>query len=305
MNAGMLSVTSPKKVSNQKNANNNVSFQGRYSGYEEKAGKAIGKSIAKYVTIGLAGLFALVTGIKSNKVVDTGERGIKVRLGEVQPDVYDEGLHFKWPYIEEIKTMDVKTQKAQLKTEVYTKDIQQAEVNYAINYNLEPGKVNKLYQKVGQNYEEKIIMPIVEGTIKDIIGKYNAQDLIGNREKATNEILSKLQKQLGSNHIEATNFQLININYSNTFEKAIEEKVTAEQNALKAKNKTVQVEEEAKQKIIAAEAEAKSMAIRAEALSQNKSLVEYEAVQKWDGKLPQYMMGNSVPFVNLNAKSGN
>ena len=59
------------------------------------------------------------------------------------------------------------------------------------------------------------------------------------------------------------------------------------------------MQEEARQKIIASEAEAKSMAIRAQALTQNKNLVEYEAVQKWDGKLPQYMMGNSVPFVHL------
>ena len=41
------------------------------------------------------------------------------------------------------------------------------------------------------------------------------------------------------------------------------------------------------------------MAIRAQALSQNKSLVQYEAVQKWDGKMPQYMLGNSVPFINV------
>ena len=89
------------------------------------------------------------------------------------------------------------------------------------------------------------------------------------------------------------------IDYSDSFEKAIEGKVTAEQEALKAKNKTVQVEEEAKQRVIAAEAEAKSMAIRANALTQNHNLIQYELAQKWDGKLPQYMMGNSVPFINL------
>ena len=83
-------------------------------------------------------------------------------------------------------------------------------------------------------------------------------------------------------------------------EKAIENKVTAEQEALKAKNITVQVQEEARQKLISAEAEAKSMAIRANALTKNKALVQYEAVQKWDGKLPSYMLGNSVPFININ-----
>ena len=109
-------------------------------------------------------------------------------------------------------------------------------------------------------------------------------------------------EQLAPRYIDVKGFQIIDINYSEVFERAIESKVTAEQEALKAKNKTVQVQEEAKQKVIAAQAEAKSMAIRAQALAQNKSLVQYEAVQKWDGKMPQYMLGNSVPFINVSAK---
>lgn len=104
---------------------------------------------------------------------------------------------------------------------------------------------------------------------------------------------------LDDNYIVVSDFNITDIDYSDAFEKAIESKVTAEQEALKAKNKTVQVQEEARQKVISAEAEAKSMAIRANALTQNKALVEYEAVKKWDGKLPEYMMGNTVPFINL------
>ena len=113
--------------------------------------------------------------------------------------------------------------------------------------------------------------------------------------------MKKLQTQLEPRYINVTGFQITDINYSGGFERAIESKVTAEQEALKAKNRTVQIQEEAKQKIISAEAEAKSMAIRANALTQNKALVEYEAVQKWDGHLPQYMMGNTVPFMNITA----
>ena len=198
--------------------------------------------------------------------------------------------------------MNVKIQKATLSTAVYTKDIQQAKITYVINYNVQPDKVNKLFQEVGLDYVSTIIIPVVEGTIKDIIGKWNAQDLIANREKATSDILFKLQKQLKDNYINITDFQMTEINYSDVFEKAIEAKVTAEQEALKAKNKTVQVEEEARQKVISAQAEAKSMAIRANALTQNKALVEYEAVQKWNGVLPQYMMGNSIPFINIQPK---
>ena len=235
-------------------------------------------------------------------MVGPGERGIKIRLGQVQPESYGEGLHFICPFIQKFRTMDVKTQKNTSDTNVYTKDIQQASITYVINYNVQPDKVNKLFQEVGLDYVGKILSPVVEGTIKDIIGKWNAQDLIANREKATSDILFKLQTQLSDNYINVTDFQMTEIAYSNVFEKAIESKVTAEQEALRAKNKTVQVQEEARQKVIAAEAEAKSMAIRAQALSQNKSLVQYEAVQKWDGKMPQYMLGNSVPFINVSAK---
>ena len=282
--------------SHSKNVKSNPTFQA----YHQTSAHNIVRNIA----LGLAGVTVTLAGIGSCDVVQPGERGIKIRLGKVQPEVYEEGLHFKWPLIESMKKTDIKTMKTSAKTNSYTKDVQQAEIDYAVNYNVEPTKVNKLYQEVGRDYESKIIAPVLEGIIKDIIGTWNAQDLIGNREKAANEILAKLQEKLKTTYINVTGFQMTDINFSDNFEKAIEEKVTAEQRALQAKNKTVQVEEEAKQKIITAEAEAKSMAIRSAALSQNKSLVEYEAVQKWDGKLPQYMMGNSVPFVNINTQQG-
>lgn len=232
-------------------------------------------------------------------VVGVGERGVKVTLGKVSPESLGEGMHFIMPYVQKIAKMDVKTQKYTTQTHVYTKDIQQARISYVVNYNLVADSAFRMYQEVGMDYVSKVINPVLEGTIKDVIGKWNASDLVANREEATSDILVKLHDQLTSRYVNVTSFQIVDINYSEVFERAIESKVTAEQDALKAKNKTVQIQEEARQKVISAEAEAKSMSIRANALTQNKALVEYEAVQKWNGILPQYMMGNSVPFVNL------
>ena len=235
-------------------------------------------------------------------IVGVGERGVKVTLGKVSPTSYTEGVHFVTPFISHIKNMNVKTQKNYVETSVYTKDIQQAQITYVLNYNLQPENAHKMYREVGMNYSDTVLTPVVEGTIKDVIGKWNAQDLVANREKATKEILEKLQDHLTPKYINVTDFQMTAITYSGVFEKAIESKVTAEQEALRAKNKTVQIQEEAKQKLISAEAEAKSMSIRANALTKNKALVEYEAVQKWDGKLPEYMMGNSISFINIAKK---
>ncbi len=251
------------------------------------------------IAAGLVAVSVLFILCNPISIVGVGERGVKVTMGKISPQSYSEGVHFVTPFISKIHTMDVKTQKSNIKTQVYTKDIQQAIISYVVNYNLQADNAYKMYREVGKNYQDIVLTPVVEATLKDVIGKWNAQDLVANRERATKEILSKLQEHLVDNYIVVTDFQITAINYSDVFEKAIESKVTAEQEALKAKNKTVQIQEEAKQKVISAEAEAKSMAIRANALSQNKALVEYEAVKKWDGKLPDYMMGNSVPFISL------
>lgn len=248
---------------------------------------------------GLIAFIVLLVTCNPIAIVDVGQRGVKTTLGKVSPESYSEGVHFVTPFISHIHTMDVKTQKSNIATTVFTKDIQQARLTYVVNYNLQPDSVHKMYREVGKDYKEKIVIPIVEGTIKNVIGGWNASDLIANRSKATSDILAQLQEQLSDNYINVTDFQITDIDYSDAFEKAIESKVTAEQEALKAKNQTVKVQEEAKQKVISAEAEARSMAIRAQALTQNKALVEYEAVKKWDGKFPTYMMGNSVPFINI------
>lgn len=267
---------------------------------KERASLMEGKNLATPVLVTLL-LIVFIVICNPIAIVGVGERGVKVTLGQVSPKSYTEGVHLVTPFISKIKNMDVKTQKTYIETDLYTKDIQQAKISYVINYNLQPQNAHKMYREVGTGYVDNILMPVVEGTIKDVIGKWNAQDLVANRESATIDILKKLQTQLEPRYINVTGFQITDINYSGGFERAIESKVTAEQEALKAKNRTVQIQEEAKQKIISAEAEAKSMAIRANALTQNKALVEYEAVQKWDGHLPQYMMGNTVPFMNITA----
>ena len=257
--------------------------------------KFLGSATAVIVVLFI--LFLIV--FQPMTIVGVGERGVKVTLGQTSPVALEEGVHFVMPFISTVKKMNVKTVKSNIATMAQSKDIQQARIVYVVNYNLQPENAPKMWRTVGRDYVSVVVMPTVEGIVKDTIGKWNAQDIVANREKVASEVLFKLNEKLGPKYINVSDFQITEIQYSQAFEQAIESKVTAEQEALKAKNKTVQVQEEARQKIIASEAESKAMTIKAQALTQNKNLVEYEAVQKWDGKLPQYMMGNSVPFVHL------
>lgn len=243
-------------------------------------------------------LFIMFGGIT---VVNTGHRGIKTRFGEVVSNSLPEGIYFYNPLTSNITQMDIRVQKYPIKMETYTKDVQQTAVGVVINYALDPEKVHMLYKTVGKDYQGRVIQPQIYNAVKDVIGKWEADALIANRELATSEIQKRLTTELAKYDIIAQAVVLEDISYSKQFERAIEEKQIATQEAIKARNKTKQIEEEAKQKVMSAQAEAESMRIRSQALSQNKSLVEYEAVQKWDGKLPVNMYGSApIPFINLN-----
>lgn len=234
------------------------------------------------------------------KVVSPGYRGVEVSLGKVNDKSLAPGFYFYNPVTTTIHEMNVQTNKFEGKTQCYTKDIQTAELGYTINYNLEPEAAPSVYQTVGIDWANTLIKQVIEGELKSSVGKWDAVDLIANREKARAEIQDSITTELAKRHVIITNVQLTGIDYNSEFEKAVEAKVTAVQRAAEAQNHTVQITEEAKQTQIKATAEANAMKIKSEALAQNKSLVSYEAVLKWDGKLPNYMMGNSVPFINVN-----
>lgn len=232
-------------------------------------------------------------------IVSPGHRGVKVTLGKVEQRSFANGLGVKWPFISKVIQMDVRTQKMAEKTTSYTSDVQTAVLEYVFTYDLNPETVHVLYETVGRDYESKKVVPILNDVLKDVIGKWQAQDLVSNRDKARLDVLTALNERLDKRFFGNISFQIINIDYSDNFEQAIENKVIAEQEAQRAANNTVRIKEEAQQKIITAKAEAEAMQIKAEALQKNKGLTEYEAVLRWDGKLPQYMLGNSVPMIQM------
>lgn len=235
--------------------------------------------------------------------VGTGQRGIKTVWGKVTDEPKPEGLYFYNPISSRLVMMDIRAINAEYKTECYTRDIQQAEIKLNVIYNVIAEKAHELYRTVGKDYKSRIISPILSSILKDIIGKYNADKIIGMRDIVAGEILEIIKPKMDEYGINIQSVILSDIAYSDVFENAIEAKQVAEQKALEAKNKTVQIEEEAKQKLVTAEAEAKSMEIRAKALEQNRSLVEYEAVQKWNGVLPVNMYGSApMPYISVLSK---
>jgi len=183
--------------------------------------------------------------------------------------------------------------------------MQQATLQVAFNYAIDPSKLKELHIKYGLQYGQKILDPIVYGAVKDVLGNFEAAELVHSREKATTQIVTKIQESIKTMPVLVRDINLTDIAFTDVFEKSIEEKQICAQRSLAAKNRTVQIEEEAKQTLIIAKAEAEAMAIRGKALNENQSLVLFEAIKKWDGKAPQYLtMGSNgiVPTLDIRSK---
>lgn len=249
-------------------------------------------------------LMALFVAGCGFEIIDTGHRGVEVRYGKIQGGPLPEGLAFYNPFTTDVIELDVRENILEEETVAFTKDTQQVKIKYAVAYYPDPSQIHVTYNQFGYDWPTKTVNPAVLSALKDTVGQYVADDLVSKREAARNAVLAELAESLKTRNVVVTRVDFTNLDFDDAYENAVEAKVTAVQKAAQAKNKTVEVEEMAKQQIISAEAEAKSMRIRSEALSQNKSLVEYEAVQKWDGKMPVYMLGGgATPFISLGAKS--
>ena len=251
-------------------------------------------SVGQISLLALLALLALITVFSSFYTIKSTERGVLSTFGKISSGVIEDGLHVKIPFIQTVKKVNVQQKKFDGTENSYTREVQ-----YTINYDLVRENVNNLIRNVGDDYHNRIVVPFIRSAMKQAFGNFAATEIVENRDAVRREIESMLRRTLDSNYFVNIQFQLVNIDFDDDFENAIKEKQVAEQQALKAKNVTIQIEEQAKQTKIRAEADAEAIRIKAKALESNPKLVEYEAVQKWDGKMPQYMMGNSLPLINL------
>lgn len=245
-----------------------------------------------------AGALILLLILNPFGTVGAGERGVLLRFSAVTGKIYNEGLYFRWPLIEQVVLMDIKVQKNQVEATAASKDLQTVHSDVAFNFHISPNSVASIYQEVGIDYNQRIIAPTLQESVKASTAKFTAEELITKRELVRNEAKTALREKLEPRGIIVDEFNIVNFSFSNTFNSAIEAKVTAEQSALAARNKLEQIKFEADQRIAEARGKAEAIRVESEALRSNPAILELRALEKWDGVLPQ-VTGSSVPFINL------
>lgn len=261
-------------------------------------------SIPKWAYLLGGGVILLVVILIVNPfvIVSAGERGVVLTWGAVSNDVLTEGIHFRTPIAQKVRKINVQIQKEQVTASAASKDLQIVTSSVALNYHLDPVNVHLLWKNIGSEYKERIIDPAIQEAVKGATAQYTADQLITNRSEVKEKIKLALFERLSHEYIIVDEFSVVDFNFSESFNDAIEMKVTAEQSALAAKNKLEQSKYEAEQRIAQARGEAEAIKIQAQAVNSQggADYVQLQAIKAWDGKLPTQMIPNAtVPFLNL------
>jgi regulator of protease activity HflC (stomatin/prohibitin superfamily) len=257
--------------------------------------KYLAKNWGKLLVVALAIILIPMSVV----IVGAGKRAVVLTFGAATGKIFGEGLSFKIPIVQTAKIMDVRVQKEECKANAASKDLQQVTSMVAVNYNLTPTMVSELYQRVGLDYKERIIDPAIQEAFKAVTSRFTAEELITRRQDVREQTIVLLQEKMKPFGINIDALNIMDFDFSKVFNDAIEAKVTTEQQALAAKNKLKQVEYEAQQKIVEAQGKAKALQIEGNAISSNPAIVQMRAVERWDGKFPEYWGSGALPFINL------
>jgi len=257
-------------------------------------------------------------------VVDAGHVGVVRSLGAVQTKPLDEGFHFKKPFIDQVELMDIRLTASHAKATAASKDLQTVSTEVTTQYSLNGELAPLTFQRIGNlaKFSSALVEPGIQECVKSVTAKFTAEELVTKRElvkqqiqEALSDFINKtLQEKDLTGALNIANIAITDFSFSEEFNRAIELKVKAEQEALQAKNekirRTTQAEASAAERELAADAEAYATTVQskaradaiqreAAALKESPELIQLRTVEKWDGVLPRMSGGGVIPFINM------
>jgi len=283
------------------------------------------------IGLGIIGFIVLLFGIVLvTQTVNPGEIGVKTTWGSVEPYNLPEGLYFKIPFVQSIHNINTQTQAEESNSSSASKDLQVVSTTVTLQYRIQPDQAYKLFQEIGSGYRSNVIIPAIQEAVKSSTARFTAEQLISQRPLVKVEMENILKDRLARNYIEVQEVSITDFKFSEQFDKAIEAKVTVEQETLQAENelqkiriqaeqtvtqakaesdsKMLQADAEAYQMKVVADAEAYRIQVEGETTAEayrkineqlSPELVELEKIKKWSGSVPVYNGIGGTPLIDL------
>lgn len=254
------------------------------------------------IIVAIASIGSLVIVPASIHVVDTGEIAVVKYLGDARK-LRTAGTYFDWNLLYEYQTYDSKVQNVEINTMTYSSDAQTMDITMTLQYQIMGDKVLDIAKQYGslEALQARIQSIAIEKT-KAVLSAHKAMDIIAKRAEMSPAVEDAIKSATDDNYfVNVNTVVLTNIDFSDAFETAVEEKMIAEQQQLKAnyenETKVAQAKANAEAKRIAAQAEKDANDLLQKSLTDE--ILRQNYIDKWDGKLPQYVGDGSGVIVDI------
>lgn len=231
--------------------------------------------------------------------VSAGEIGVVKHFGAINIDnplVFEPGIHLKIPIRDEVVIFDTRIQKEQVESSAASRDGVSIRSTITMNYHIEAAKAPLILQNLGANYRERIIDQQIQQAFKDVTAQYAGLELIQKREEVASKAKVVLRDKLLEYYIVVDEFTIPNYEFPKEFNDAILATQVANQQNLQAQQLQEKARTEAETALIVAQGQANAQ--RAQATTLTPEYLQLQAIQKWNGQLPQYLTPNTpLPFL--------
>lgn len=257
------------------------------------------RKLTAIIAIAVAVVFGILMLLVpfSFHTVDQSEVAVVKSLGKIKT-TQTAGTYFNLWVVNNYTKYSTKVQEVDLEDMAYSSDAQQMTLNIKFQYQIMPDKVKEIAINYGSLHTlEARITPTVRDKVKSVLSSLTAMEIIEKRESLSGIASEAVKEALGSNYyVNVTSVAITNIDFSDQFESAVEEKMIAEQKALKAEYenaaKVAKAQADADAKLIQAEADAKANDLLENSITDK--ILEKQYLDKWDGKLPQVVTGDDT-----------
>lgn len=255
-------------------------------------------------------LCAILIGMSCFTRVPAGHTGVVTTFGRVEDRTLDSGPNWVSPW-QRVINMDNRVQKETVTLMCFSSDIQEVSMVYTVNFQIDKANAMTIYRTIGTHYYETVIMPSIAESVKIVAAQYTAEDLVGMRSELAAAIEVELSEKLASYNIEVVSTSIEDMDFTDAFTNAVEEKQVAEQNMLRAQTEAeratieaaaaaevqrIEAQGKADAQLIAAEAEAEANRKIAESL--NEDILSNKFIEAWNGELPM-VTGSDGSLINI------